>query len=65
MYNLTKVATKDDVAVAVGYAVSGSTYQYVNSSATSNTSTALGGIFNDGVMAAKVLGDDSSFRNIL
>ena len=65
MYNLTKVATKDDVAVAVGYAVSGSTYQYVNSSATNNTSTALGGIFNDGVMSAMVLGQDSSFRNLL
>lgn len=65
MYNLTKVATKGDVTVAVGYAVSGSTYQYVRPNATNNTSTALGGIFNDGVMSAMVLGQDSSFKNLL
>ena len=67
MYNLTKVATKDGVAVAVGYTVAGSSYQFVNwttASTTDNTSTALGGIFNDGVMSAMVIGD-SSFRNLL
>jgi hypothetical protein len=57
MYNLTKVAVKDNVAVAVGYTVAGSSYQFVNwttAGTTNNTSTALGGIFNDGVMAAMV-----------
>lgn len=68
MYNLTKVATKDDVAVAVGYTVAGSSYQFVNwttPGTTNNTSTALGGIFNDGVMSAMVIGQDNSFRNLL
>ncbi len=81
MYNLTKVATKDGVTVAVGYNVSGSSYQYASTQKTSsyvdgrvtydisdkyhNTSTALGGIFNDGVMAAMVEGQDDAFVNLL
>lgn len=65
MYNLTKVATKDGVTVSVGYAVSGSTYTWINSSDTTNSSTALGSIYNDGVLAAMVLGQDSSFTNLL
>lgn len=65
MYNLTKVATKDGVTVSVGYAVSGSAYTWINSSDTTNSSTALGSIYNDGVLAAMVLGQDSSFTNLL
>ncbi len=65
MYNLTNVATKDGVTVAVGYAVSGSTYQWVNPNQTTNTSTALGGIYNDGVLAAMIEGEDSAFTNLL
>ncbi|MBR3790051.1 MAG: prepilin-type N-terminal cleavage/methylation domain-containing protein, partial [Clostridia bacterium] len=65
MYNLTKVATKDGVTVSVGYAVSGSTYTWINSSDTTNSSTALGSIYNDGVLAAMVSGQDSSFTNLL
>lgn len=65
MYNLTKVATKDGVTVAVGYAVSGSTYTWMNVSQPTNTSTALGGIFNDGVLAGMILGQDTSFSSLL
>lgn len=63
MYNMTKVATKDNVTVAVGYAVAGSAYTYLNSA--DNGSTALGGIFNDGVMAGMVLGQDNAFKSLL
>ncbi len=56
MYNLTKTATKDGVTVAVGYAVSGSTFQWNHlegdTSNRGNTSTALGSVYNDGVLAA-------------
>ena len=65
MYNLSKIASKDGVTVAVGYAVSGSTYQFINPSQTTNTSTALGGIYNDGVLAAMIDGKHSAFNNIL
>ncbi len=73
MYNLTKVATKDGVTVAVGYNVSGSTYQYSHPVQTTKynngkyhiTSTALGGIYNDGVLAAMVEGKDDSLVNLL
>ncbi|MGN1316311.1 MAG: hypothetical protein ACI4VW_04530 [Acutalibacteraceae bacterium] len=68
MYNLNKIASKNGVTVAVGYAVSGSTYQWMNQD-TDNyadcSSTALGGIFNDGVLAAMVEGKDTSFNNLL
>lgn len=66
MYNLSKIATKDGVTVAVGYAVVGSTYQYVHSAEdTSVTSTGLGGIYNDGVLSAMIEGQDSAFVNLL
>ncbi|MBR2877234.1 MAG: hypothetical protein IKC01_08850, partial [Clostridia bacterium] len=65
MYNLTKVATKEGVTVAVGYAVSGSTYTWINPDQPTNASTALGGIHNDGVLAGIVLGQDNSFTNLL
>ena len=52
-YNLTKTASLNGVVVGVGYAVSGSTYQWLDNLGviTNNTSTALGGLFNDGVLA--------------
>lgn len=67
MYNLTNVASKDGVTVAVGYAVAGSAYQYAHgtSNSTDLTSTALGGIYNDGVLSAMVEGQDSAFVNLL
>ncbi len=65
MYNLSKVASKDGVTVAVGYAVAGSAYQWINNAQTTNTSTALGGIYNDGVLAAMVEGQESEFTNLL
>ncbi len=65
MYNLTKIASKDGVTVAVGYAVSGSTFQFTNPNQASNTSTALGGLHNDGVLAVLVSGKDSAFQNLL
>ncbi|MBO5432923.1 MAG: hypothetical protein J6A43_02575 [Clostridia bacterium] len=65
MYNLSKVASKDGVTVAVGYAVAGSAYQWINNAQTTNTSTALGGIYNDGVLAAMVEGKHSEFTNLL
>lgn len=65
MYNLSKIATKDGVTVAVGYAVAGSAYQWINNSQTTNTSTALGGIYNDGVLAAMVEGQESELTNLL
>lgn len=68
MYNLNKIASKNGVTVAVGYAVSGSTYQWMNQD-TANyadcSSTALGGIFNDGVLAAMIEGKDTSLNNLL
>ncbi len=65
MYNLTKVASKDGVTVAVGYAVAGSTYQHARPNDTSVTSTALGSIYNDGVLAAMIEGKDAAFVNLL
>ena len=65
MYNLTKVVTKDNVTVAVGYAVSGTTYQFVNPDNEYNTSTALSGVHNDGVLACMIAGKDTSFKNLL
>ncbi len=63
MYNLTKVATKDGVTVSVGYAVAGSAYTYLDGA--EDASTGLGAIYNDGVLAAMVLGKDSAFTNLL
>lgn len=68
MYNLNKIASKNGVTVAVGYAVSGSTYQWMNQDTTNYadcSSTALGGIFNDGILAAMVEGKDTSLNNLL
>lgn len=63
MYNLTKTATKDGVTVAVGYAVAGSSYSYLNT--LNDASTGLGAVFNDGVLAGMVLGEDAAFTNLL
>ena len=63
-YNLTKTATRDGITIAVGYTVSGSTYQWVNPNQSTNTSTALGSVYNDGVLAI-MTNDDESFKNIL
>lgn len=65
MYNLNKIASKDGVTVAVGYAVAGSSYQHAMSNDTSVTSTALGSIYNDGVLAAMIEGKDDAFVNLL
>ncbi len=65
MYNLNKIASKDGVTVAVGYAVVGSAYQYAQTGDTSVTSTALGSIYNDGVLAAMIEGKDDAFVNLL
>ncbi len=65
MYNLTNVASEEGITVAVGYAVAGSAYQWINPNQTTNTSTALGGIYNDGVLAAMIEGKQSSFTNLL
>ncbi len=66
-YNLTKTATKEGVTVAVGYTVSGSSYQWVDPDLSGNTSTALGSVYNDGVLAAVVNtgSADASFKNLL
>lgn len=65
-YNLIKTANKEGVTVAVGYTVSGSVFQWGNPSNSdyNNWSTAVGGIFNDGVLAAK-LETDSALTNLL
>ena len=69
LYNLNKVATKDGVTVAVGYTTVGSSFQYImpsdDLSMNFNTSTALGGIYNDGVLAAMVEGKDEALNNVL
>ncbi|MGN0526857.1 MAG: hypothetical protein ACI4IF_05430 [Acutalibacteraceae bacterium] len=69
LFNLNKVATKDGVTVAVGYTTVGSSFQYImpsdDYSMNFNTSTALGGIYNDGVLAAMVEGKDDALNNIL
>lgn len=52
-YNLTKTATFDEVTVAVGYTVSGSTFMSESWVVGSGYyGTALGSIYNDGVLAA-------------
>lgn len=65
MYNITKVATKEGVTVGTGYTVSGSTYQFVLGSNHTNTSTGLGGIFNDGVLACSIDNSETSLDNLL
>ncbi len=51
-YNLTKTATLDGVTVAVGYTVSGSSFMKESAYAGGYYGTALGSIYNDGVLAA-------------
>ncbi len=56
-YNLTQTATLDEVTVAVGYAVSGSTFMSQSWCDSGYYGTALGSIYNDGVLAAYVSED--------
>ncbi len=65
MYNLTKIASKDGVTVAVGYAVAASSYQHALASDSSVTSTGLGSIYNDGVLSAMIEGKDDALVNLL
>ena len=51
-YNLTVADTCDEVTVAVGYTVSGSTFMEQSHYASGYYGTALGSIYNDGVLAA-------------
>ncbi len=51
-YNLTNVATCDEVTVAVGYTVSGSVFTKESSVISGYYGTALGSIYNDAVLAA-------------
>lgn len=51
-YNLTVADTCDEVTVAVGYTVSGSTFMEQSAYAGNYYGTALGSIYNDGVLAA-------------
>lgn len=53
-YNLTQTATLDEITVAVGYALSGSTFMSQSWCDSSYYGTALGSIYNDGVLAAYV-----------
>lgn len=59
-YNLTNVATLDEITVAVGYAVSGSSFMKESAAwgeygkSGGYYGTALGSIYNDGVMAAYI-----------
>ena len=51
-YTLTQTATCDEVTVACGYVVSGSTFMEESAFASGYYGTALGSIYNDGVIAA-------------
>lgn len=51
-YNLTATDSLDGVTVAVGYTVSGSTFMEQSAYASEYYGTALGSIYNDGVLAA-------------
>lgn len=62
-YSLISSATKDGITVAVGYTAAGSSFQRVREG-TNNTSTSLGGLYNDGVMAI-MTGENENFQNIL
>ncbi len=62
-YTLTKTATLDEVTVAVGYAVSGSSFMEQSSAASSGfMGTALGSVYNDGVLAAYTSADKYSYE---
>lgn len=62
-YSLIASATKDGITVAVGYTAAGSSFQRVREG-TNNTSTSLGGLYNDGVMAI-MSPENENFQNIL
>ncbi len=51
-YTLTQTATCDEVTVACGYTVSGSTFMEESVRSSGYYGTALGSIYNDGVIAA-------------
>lgn len=53
-YNLTHVATLDEITVAVGYTVSGSTFMEQSFAASGYYGTALGSVYNDAVLAAYI-----------
>ncbi len=60
-YNLVKVATCDEVTVAVGYAVSGSVFMKESAATTDGKlagngffGTAMGSVYNDGILSAYV-----------
>lgn len=59
-YNLIAADTKDGVTVAVGYTVSGSTFMEQSHYASGYYGTALGSIYNDGVVAAYAAGSAQS-----
>jgi hypothetical protein len=62
-YTLTKTATLDEVTVAVGYAVSGSSFMEQSSAArTGFMGTALGSVYNDGVLAAYTSADEYKYE---
>lgn len=50
-YNLTQVATCDEVTLACGYTVSGSTFMEESYYSAGYYGTALGSVYNDGVLA--------------
>lgn len=51
-YNLTQTATCDEVTVACGYTVSGSCFMESSSVYSNFYGTALGSVYNDGIVAA-------------
>lgn len=51
-YTLTQTATCDEVTVACGYAVSGSSFMEESSVEAGFYGTALGSVYNDGILAA-------------
>ena len=56
-YNLTQCVTVDEVTVAVGYTVSGSSFMEESAYSSGYYGTALGSVYNDGVLAAYVSED--------
>ncbi len=62
-YNLTKVATCDEVTVAVGYTVSGGAFMKESSYVGNGYyGTALGDIYNDAVLAAYTNNGDNTYN---
>ncbi len=56
-YNLVDCVTVDEVTVAVGYTVSGSSYMSQSAYASNYYGTALGSVYNDAVLAAYISED--------